>query len=188
MTEMRLIVGLGNPGRKYADTRHNIGFKVIDLLADGLGINVKRRKFGARFGTGYFGDKQLILLKPWRFVNRSGGPVSEAMSFYKLDIGNLLVVLDDMALSVGGIRLRSRGSSGGHNGLKDIVDELGTGDFSRCRVGIGASGAEDAVDFVLARPGIEQRGLLDEATARAKDAVLCWIERGIAAAMSEFNG
>jgi PTH1 family peptidyl-tRNA hydrolase len=187
MTEMRLIVGLGNPGKRYADTRHNIGFKVIDLLADALGVNIKKRKFGARFGVGRIGDKQLILLKPWRFVNLSGESVSEAMSFYKVDIGDLLVVVDDMALPVGKVRLRSRGTSGGHNGLEDIIEKLGSEGFCRCRVGIGAGGTTDAVDFVLSKPAAAERDGLDEAMDRARDAVLCWVEKGIEATMSEYN-
>lgn len=183
MAEMKLIVGLGNPGKRYADTRHNIGFKVIDLLADGLGIDIRKRKFGARFGMGQFCDKQLILLKPWRFMNLSGEAVLQAMSFYKVDIGNLLVVLDDMSLPVGKIRLRSRGSAGGHKGLENIVDKIGCDGFCRCRVGIGERKTEDAVDFVLGMPGADEREKLVEAAAKAADVVNCWVKSGIEEAM-----
>jgi len=185
---MKMIVGLGNPGGKYADTRHNIGFKVIDLLADFLDIKVSRRKFGGRFGTGDFNNHKLILLKPWRFMNISGQVVAAAVDFYGLGLSDLLVVLDDMALAVGRIRLRASGSAGGHNGLVNIIENLGSEDFARCRVGIGAGERTENVDYVLGRPGKKDKLILDEAVNRAKDAALWWIERGIDSAMNQFNG
>lgn len=185
---VKMIVGLGNPGDEYADTRHNIGFKLIDSLAGALKTEVKKRKFGAYFGQVDSGDKKLILLKPWRFMNLSGQVVATAAGFYKLGAGDLLVITDDMALPVGAVRLRSKGSAGGHNGLADIIEKLGTEDFSRCRIGIGQSEEDEAVEFVLSRPGETERLLLVEAIERAREAVLCWVERGIEAAMNEFNG
>ena len=149
---VKMVVGLGNPGRGYADTRHNIGFRVVDSLAQKLKIDVKKRKFAARFGWGESGDKKLILLKPWQFMNRSGSAVAKAMAFYKLSVGGLLVVSDDMALAVGAIRLRAKGSAGGHNGLADVIEKIGTNQFSRLRVGIGQSDREDDMDYVLSRP------------------------------------
>ena len=137
MGNMRMVVGLGNPGDKYIDTRHNTGFKVIDSLAQELGIDVKKRKFGSRFGGGEFADKKLILLKPWQFMNRSGQAVATAAGFYRLNIGDFIVVTDDMDLEPGRIRLRYKGSAGGHNGLEDIIQKLGTNVFARCRGGIG---------------------------------------------------
>jgi PTH1 family peptidyl-tRNA hydrolase len=184
---MKIVVGLGNPGDEYVNTRHNIGFKVIDLLAEQLNIDVRKRKFGARFGLGGFSDKKLILLKPWRYMNRSGQAVASAIGFYKLDLTDLLVVSDDMALPPGKIRIRPAGSAGGHNGLADVIQKLGTDTFSRLRIGIGQSRKQDAVDFVLDKPAKEDRLLLDEATQRAKEAVLCWIEHGIEATMNKFN-
>ena len=138
MGQMKMVVGLGNPGEEYADTRHNIGFKVIDSLAKALAIDVRKRKFGARVGLGEFGDKKLILLKPWQFMNRSGEAVAKAVGFYKLPLSELLVVTDDMALEPGRIRIRAKGSAGGHKGLADIIEKLGTNQFGRLRVGIGA--------------------------------------------------
>ncbi len=185
-----MVVGLGNPGDEYADTRHNTGFRVIDALAKTLNIEVKKRKFGARFGTGEFSDKKLILLKPWNFMNRSGQAVATAVGFYKLALSNLLVVTDDLALEPGRIRLRSKGSAGGHNGLGDIIEKLGTIEFARCRVGIGGEGEEiwqSQVDYVLAEPTKTQKPLLSEAIDRAKDAVLCWIEYDIETSMNKFN-
>ena len=187
MGDMKMIVGLGNPGDKYVDTRHNTGFMVIDSLARDLAIEVKKRKFGARFGSGEFADKKLILLKPWQFMNRSGQAVATAAGFYKLDVDDLLVVTDDMDLDPGRIRIRAKGSAGGHNGLADIAEKLGTNEFARCRVGIGQSGQQEAVDYVLDGPASDQKPLLDEAIERAKDAVFCWIEHGVETAMNEFN-
>ncbi len=182
----KMVVGLGNPGSEYVDTRHNIGFRVIDLLAETLKIDIKRRKFGARIGAGEFADKKLILLKPWQWMNRSGQPVVTAMGFYKLALDDLLVVTDDMDLEPGRIRLRAKGSAGGHNGLADVIEELDTDEFARLRIGIGRSTEEEPVDFVLDRP-TEERPLLDEAVERALNAVLCWVEFGIEATMNRFN-
>ncbi|MHC4323060.1 MAG: aminoacyl-tRNA hydrolase [Planctomycetota bacterium] len=187
MDDMRMIVGLGNPGKEYADTRHNTGFKVIDSLAETIGINVRKRKFGARFESGEFADKKLILLKPWQFMNRSGQAVATAMGFFKLNIGELIVVTDDMDLEPGRIRVRAKGSAGGHNGLADIIEKLGKIEFARCRVGIGRSAGVDTVGYVLNKPAKDQQPLLATAIERARDAVLCWIEYGIETAMNKFN-
>ncbi|MBN2315283.1 MAG: aminoacyl-tRNA hydrolase [Sedimentisphaerales bacterium] len=187
MSDMKLVAGLGNPGGDYADTRHNIGFRVMDSLAEALGIEVKKRKFGARFGLGEFADKKLIVLKPWQFMNRSGQAVATAAGFYKIHVADMLVVTDDMDLESGRIRIRAKGSAGGHNGLADIIEKLGTNAFARCRVGIGRSQEWDAVDFVLGKPGQAEQPLLDAAIERARDAVLCWIEYGIEKAMNQYN-
>jgi len=187
MDDMKIIVGLGNPGGEYADTRHNTGFKVIDALAETIGVKVKRRKFGARFGLGEFGNKKLILFKPWQFMNRSGGAVAAAMGFYRLNAGQLMVVTDDMDLQPGRIRVRAKGSAGGHNGLADIIEKLGTNEFARCRIGIGRSADGEAVGYVLDKPAQDQEPLLVAAIEQARDAVLCWIEDGIEIAMNKFN-
>jgi len=190
MGEIRMVVGLGNPGDEYVDTRHNTGFKVIDLLAEELKVEVRKRKFGARFGSSEFVDKKLVLLKPWQFMNRSGQSVATAAGFYKLGVSDLLVVTDDMDLEPGRIRIRAKGSAGGHNGLADIIDKLGTNEFARCRIGIGRSGEEtrqSRVDYVLDKPTEAEKLLLDRAVERARDAVLCWIEHGVEAAMNRFN-
>ena len=189
---MKIVVGLGNPGEEYAGTRHNIGFKVVDRLSKAIGIDIRKRRFGARFGTGEFGDKKLVLLKPWQFMNRSGEAVAKAVGFYKLPLGELLVVTDDMALEPGRIRIRAKGSAGGHKGLADIIDKLGTNQFGRLRVGIGLPSTgtgweQEAIDYVLDRPMRRERLLLDKAVEMAKEAVLCWLELGIEAAMNKFN-
>jgi PTH1 family peptidyl-tRNA hydrolase len=187
MSETKLVVGLGNPGLEYATTRHNVGFGVIDLLAETLDIKVKKRKFGATFGAGSLRDGKLILLKPWEFMNRSGRSVAKAVGFYKLELSDVLVVTDDMALAPGRIRIRARGSSGGHKGLADVLEKLGTEQVGRLRIGIGQCDDEHAVDFVLDRPTEQEAALLAEAMTRAKDAVLCWAEYGIEATMNKYN-
>lgn len=188
MSEVRMVVGLGNPGSKYVGTRHNIGFEVINCLAEALGIKVNKKKFGAIFGWGEYSDKKLILLKPWQFVNCSGQAAATAAGFYKVELSHLLVVTDDMALEPGRIRIRAKGSSGGHNGLADIIEKVKSEQVNRLRVGIGECGDWQAYDYVLSRPNEEERMLLDEALVKAREAVLCWIERGVEAAMNEYNG
>ena len=190
MSDMKIVVGLGNPGNEYTYTRHNTGFKVIDSLAEALKIEVRKRKFGARLGTGEFAEKKLILLKPWKFMNLSGQVVATAVGFYKLDLNNLIVVTDDLALDPGRIRLRAKGTAGGHNGLADIIEKLVTNEFARCRVGIGSTIEEvsqNQVDYVLSKPNENQKVILEKAIDRARDAILCWIEYGIETAMNKFN-
>lgn len=187
MADVKLIVGLGNPGSDYAETRHNLGFKVIETLEIALSIEVNKRKFAARIGEGSYAGTRLILMKPWKFMNRSGESVATAVGFYKLDLGDLIVITDDMALEVGRIRVRAKGSAGGHNGLGDIIEKLGSNEFARCRVGIGPASGAEAVGHVLGRPPVQEKQLLNDAILRARDAVLCWIRFGIEKTMNEFN-
>ena len=187
MAPIKMVVGLGNPGAEYVGTRHNIGFMVLDSLAGTLGVKVARRKFGARFGEAEFAGKKLILLKPWQFMNRSGQAVATAVGFYKLPLLDLLVVTDDMSLEPGRIRLRAKGSAGGHKGLADIIEKLGSNEFARCRVGIGQSNTQDAYEYVLDKPGRKDVPLLEAAIEKTRDAVLCWVELGIEKAMNQFN-
>jgi len=187
MADVKLIVGLGNPGAEYAETRHNLGFKVIEALESALSVEVNKRKFSARIGEGRYEGQRLILMKPWKFMNRSGEAVATAVGFYKLDLSDLIVVTDDLALEVGRIRVRAKGSAGGHNGLADIIEKLGSNEFARCRVGIGPAQIAKAVDYVLGRPQEQDKRLLNEAILRARDAVLCWVRFGIEKTMTEFN-
>jgi PTH1 family peptidyl-tRNA hydrolase len=184
---VKMITGLGNPGREYAATRHNVGFRVIDLLATDLRTDVNKRKFGGRFGECEYKGCKVMLLKPWQFMNRSGDAVSAAAGFYKLALRDVLVVLDDMWLEPGATRMRARGSAGGHKGLLDIIDKLGSDRFPRLRIGIGKSDTVDAVDYVLGAPDKVQSKLIEQAIVRAKDAVLHWIEYGVDDTMSKFN-
>lgn len=185
--EIKMVVGLGNPGKKYVDTRHNIGFRVIDSLAEKLRLDVRKKRFGACLGSGEFAEWKLILLKPMRFMNCSGEVVATAANFYKLILSNLLVVIDDMALPLGRIRMRMRGSAGGHNGLADVIEKLGTENINRLRIGVGQSDEKEAYDYVLSKPTETERPLLDEAIVKARDAVLCWVEYGIKMTMNKFN-
>ncbi len=187
MSEVRLIVGLGNPGEEYINTRHNIGFEVIDLLAETFGIKVKKKKFGGRFGELLFEDKKLILLKPESYMNRSGQVVVTAFGFYKLEPSDILVVTDDLALEPGVIRLRRKGSAGGHNGLADIIEKFGSEEFSRLRIGIGRSEWASDIEYVLGKISSEQRPLIDEAVNSAKEAILNWVKSGIDETMNRFN-
>ena len=187
MAEMKLIVGLGNPGKEYKGTRHNVGFEVVDLLTEVLGTDVKKRKFGARFGEGEYAGTKVLLLKPWRYMNRSGEVVATAVGFYRLSVGDVLVVSDDMWLEPGRIRVRAKGSSGGHNGLVDVLEKLGTDEVVRLRIGIGQSDEADSVDYVLGRPSKEQRALIADGIGRAKEAALCWVKNGVDETMARFN-
>ena len=186
-SEIKMVVGLGNPGRQYADTRHNIGFRVIDSLTKKLQISVDKRRFKARFGWGQLGGKKLMLFKPWQFMNQSGSSVAGVMSFYKLGAGDLLLVCDDMALALGVIRLRKKGSAGGHNGLVDIIEKLGTENFNRLRVGIGSKEFGSQVDYVLGTPTDDERPLLREMVEKAAEAVICWVQHGIEAASNKYS-
>ncbi|MGA2916026.1 MAG: aminoacyl-tRNA hydrolase [Sedimentisphaerales bacterium] len=183
----RLIAGLGNIGLEYEGTRHNVGFEAIDLLAKRLKIKLNKEKFSAAFGQAEFEDKKLILLKPLLFMNNSGQVVATAANFYKIAAGKILVIADDMALEPGMIRLRASGSAGGHNGLADIIEKLGTDQFNRLRVGIGIRNEMTGRDYVLSRPDETERKLIDKAIAEATEAVMVWISEGIESAMSRFN-
>lgn len=187
MNEIRLIAGLGNPGLEYQGTRHNVGFEVIDLLAERLKVKLNKEKFSAVFGQAEFEDKKLILLKPLLFMNNSGQVVATAANFYRLTAEAMLVITDDMALEPGIIRLRAGGSAGGHNGLADIVQKLGTDQFSRLRVGIGSRDRTPGRDYVLSKPDETDRNLIDKAVTEAADAVMIWLTEGIETAMNRFN-
>lgn len=185
--EVKMIVGLGNPGEEYIGTRHNVGFTVIDSLSKQLKVDLKKRKFGAAFGQSEFEDKKLILLKPQQYMNCSGQVVATAAGFYKLSPNDLLVVTDDMALEPGRIRIRARGSAGGHNGLADIIEKLGSCEFGRLRIGIGRDVNETAHNYVLDKPTDRDRPLIEAAIVKAQQAVICWVRYGVEAAMNEFN-
>jgi PTH1 family peptidyl-tRNA hydrolase len=182
-----MVVGLGNPGSEYAGTRHNIGFQVADALAQSVGITRWQTKFGAKFADAQVEGTKLILLKPWQYMNRSGQAVATAGGFYRLTPDQIWVVVDDLALEPGRIRVRARGSAGGHNGLKDIIAKLGTNAFARCRVGVGSAGGRDTVGYVLGRPSGEDAPLLEQAIARAHAATFCWLRQGIEQVMNDFN-
>ena len=187
MSEIRLIIGLGNDGAEYAGTRHNVGFDVIDLLAKRFEIKDKKKKFGAALGETELESKKLILLKPLQYMNNSGQAAATAAGFYRIPPDRILVITDDMALKPGSIRIRAKGSAGGHNGLSDIIEKLGTEDFARLRIGIGRSTRQTGRDYVLSRPGENEKTRIAAAGLRAVEAVLMWVQLGVEPAMNKFN-
>lgn len=182
-----MIVGLGNPGPKYAATRHNVGFGVVDVLASRWDVSLATEKFHGWFATGEIGGERVVLLKPTTFMNRSGRAVLAAGRFYKLEPDQLLVISDDLALPLGRLRLRPGGSAGGHKGLQDIIDRLGTDAWCRLRIGIGEA-LGGPTDYVLSRFDEEEAVVMDRVRQRAADAVVCWIEHGDELTMTRFNG
>jgi PTH1 family peptidyl-tRNA hydrolase len=184
----RMVVGLGNPGKKYARTRHNIGFRVVDSVAESLGIKLAEKKFGAVLGHGEFEGVKLLLLKPQKYMNLSGQVVATAAGFYKLGLTDFLVVSDDTALEAGRVRIRANGSAGGHKGLADIIRKMKSNEFARLRIGVGRSDSQPREDYVLSEPTSEEKELLEQGIRNAKQAVLCWLSKGVEAAMNEFNG
>jgi PTH1 family peptidyl-tRNA hydrolase len=198
---MKLVIGLGNPGREYVGTRHNIGFEVIDRLADRLGLTfaagefdrVAKSKFDGLAMDGVWqtpagSSEKVLLLKPLTYMNLSGKSVQAAMAFYQLSPPEIMVILDDLALPCGKMRLRANGSSGGHNGLKDIERALGTAEYPRLRLGIDAPPPRvPGRDYVLGKFSDEQISMIEPAIIRATNAVLACIESGIQPAMNRFN-
>lgn len=184
---MKLIVGLGNPGPDYAGTRHNVGYDVMDVLASRWAISLATEKFHGWFGTGKIHGERVALLKPTTFMNRSGRAVLAAGRFYKLDLAELLVISDDLALPLERLRMRPAGSAGGHKGLQDIVDRLGTDAWCRLRIGIGEP-VGTPTDYVLGRFDPEAQAMMQQARHHAADAVECWVQHGPDLTMTRFNG
>ena len=186
---MYIIVGLGNPERKYAGTRHNIGFSAITAISDAYGISMDIKKHKALCGKGMIAGNKVLLAMPQTYMNLSGESVRELVDFYKIDPEEeLSIIYDDIALAPGKLRVRAKGSAGGHNGIKNIIQELGTQKFVRIKVGVGAKPKGwDLADYVLGRFGKEDRKLVDEAQERACKAVELILSDGPDAAMNEYN-
>lgn len=186
---MYIIVGLGNPDRQYQNTRHNIGFDVIDVIADKNNITVRERKHKALIGKGVVGGQKAVLVKPQTYMNLSGESVREVIDFYKAEEkSELIVISDDISLDVGQIRIRKKGSAGGHNGLKNIILHLGHDEFQRVKMGVGQKPeGYDLVDYVLGHFPKEEREIMDESAKRAADAIEVMIAEGADAAMNLFN-
>lgn len=185
---MKLVVGLGNPGQKYSGTRHNAGFEVLAYLARRYDIGRPKAKFNAEVAETIIKNQKTILLSPLTFMNLSGQSVRAAVDFYKLPVADILVICDDMNLDVARLRFKPSGSAGGQNGLKDIIQKLGTQDFGRLRVGVGRPPPNwDAADFVLGKFSNEDQAEMEVGIAKAADAVETWVELGIQAAMNQFN-
>lgn len=185
-----LVVGLGNPGEKYENTRHNVGFLTVDELAERARVPVQKLKHRALTNTLEVGGVKVLLMKPVTYMNLSGEAVRQAVDFYKIPPERVLVVSDDTALAVGRLRIRKGGSAGGHNGLKNIIQHLGTDQFPRVRVGVGEKPHPDydMADWVLGKFQGEDKKVIDGAVKRAADAVECLLKEGPDRAMNRFNG
>ena len=186
---MYIIAGLGNPTREYEKTRHNVGFEVIDVLADMLGTTVEEKKFKGCYGRGNIGGEKVLLLKPQTFMNLSGESIRAASDFYKVGPEHIIIIYDDISLDVGQLRIRKKGSAGGHNGIKNIIAHLGTQEFPRIKVGVGDKPKKmDLADYVLSRFSKEDRAAMEDAFKEAAKAVEVMITEGMDTAMNQFNG
>ena len=187
---MYVITGLGNPTLKYSKTRHNVGFDTIDVLAKKYGIKVKKKQFKALTGEGFIDGEKVILVKPMTYMNNSGESVSEIVKYYKIDPDmELIIISDDLNLDVGVLRIRAKGSAGGHNGLKSIIKCVGTESFDRVRIGVGKVPAgTDVITHVLTRFSRADRAIVKESFEVAADAIVSIISDGIDKTMSKFNG
>ena len=185
-----LVVGLGNPGDKYQGTRHNVGFQVADELAERCRIPIQRLKFRALTNTAVLGGQKVLLIEPVTYMNLSGEAVREAAAFYKVPPEHILVLSDEVALPPGKLRVRTGGSAGGHNGLKNIIAHLGSDQFPRIRLGVGQKPHPDydMADWVLGKPQGEDKKAVEAAVVRAADAVECLLAKGPEEAMNRFNG
>lgn len=184
---MYIIVGLGNPGKKYENTRHNMGFITLDLLAEKFDIKINKIKFKALVGEGFISGHKVLLVKPQTYMNLSGNSVREVMSFYKEDIENLIVIYDDLDTPLGSIRVRKKGSAGTHNGMRSVIYDLQDDNFPRIRIGIGQERKGDLVDFVIGGFTKAEVPLLEDACTRAAGAAACIVEKGVEKAMNEYN-
>ncbi len=185
----RLLIGLGNPGATYTATRHNVGFAVLDVLAERARTAFKRDgRADALLGEGRLRGRPVILVKPLTYMNRSGSAVKHLMRRFTLDPDEIFVIVDDINLALGKIRLRERGSAGGHNGVQDVIDRLGTDAFPRLRIGVGSDFARGGqVDYVLSPFTAEEQPVIEAALSRARDAAVTFVTDGIVTAMNRFN-
>ena len=185
---MKIIVGLGNPTREYAGTRHNVGFSVIYNISDAYNIPVETKKHKALIGKGVIEGEKVVLAMPQTYMNLSGESVRELMDFYKCDLSDLIVIYDDISLDVGKLRIRAKGSAGGHNGIKNIIAHLGTQEFTRIKIGVGEKPAKmDLADYVLGHFSKEEQPVIRESADRAREAVREIITHGVASAMNKYN-
>ena len=184
---MHIITGLGNPGRKYENTRHNLGFTTVDRLAEEHGISVTKSKHKALIGEGRISGQKVLLVKPQTFMNLSGEAVRAVMDYYKEPVENLLVIYDDADIPAGAVRIRKKGGAGTHNGMRSVVSCLGDDGFARIRIGIGTQDDRDIVDHVLGGFTREEADVMREAVLTAVSAVECMLSEGIDIAMNEYN-
>lgn len=184
---MKLVVGLGNPGREYDNTRHNMGFKVLDLLAKNYQELFKKEKFGGKYFIINENNEKVIFLKPQKYMNLSGEVVKEFISFFKIDIKDVIIVVDDLDLPTGKIRLRTHGSSGGHNGLKNIFNNLGTDNIKRIKIGIGNNKNIETKNYVLGNISQEEKNIINSAIIKVKDIIIESLNNDFDKLMSKYN-
>ncbi len=186
---MRLVVGLGNPGDVYRNTRHNAGFMVADKIADDFNIAFDKTKFDSVYGRGFVEKVEVVLAKPMAYMNRTGPPVQKLAHYYRIQCKDMLVIHDDIDLAYGRFKIKEKGGHGGHNGIRSLMDAFGGGDFVRLRIGVGRSEAgADVTGHVLGRFSPEQSQIIDRIIANARDAVVTILSQGTKAGMNLFNG
>ena len=186
--ETFLIAGLGNPDKKYEETRHNAGFRAIDRLAEKLGVRIQEKKFKGLLASVNYDGRKYLLLKPQTYMNLSGESVATAAGFYRIEPDHIIVLFDDVNFECGRMRIRAGGSAGGHNGMKNIIAQLGTDAFPRVRIGIGDKAEKDMIAHVLGKFSADDRQVMDRIFDAAADAALCIAEHGTVEAMNRYNG
>jgi PTH1 family peptidyl-tRNA hydrolase len=188
VNDLYIVAGLGNPGSRYDNTRHNVGFETIDLLGKRLGIKINKLKHKALYAEGVIAGSRVILVKPQTFMNLSGESVREILNWYKVSVNNIIIVYDDIDLPVGKLRLRPKGSSGSHNGMKSVIYQIQSEEFPRVRIGIDRPPEGwDLANYVLSKFSADERKMMDEAISNASDAVEEIIRSGVDQAMNRFN-
>ncbi|WP_039043143.1 aminoacyl-tRNA hydrolase [Sporosarcina sp. ZBG7A] len=186
---MKMIIGLGNPGKQYASTRHNVGFQAIDLLAEQLNAPAMQTKFNGMITTVHVGSEKVMLVKPLTYMNLSGECVRPLMDYYEIDDDEIVVIYDDLDLAPGKLRLRAKGGAGGHNGMKSLIAHIGTNEFNRIRVGVGRpDGPISVADYVLSAFSKDEQPLIQEAVVRSASACRAWLDRPFLEIMNEYNG
>ena len=186
---MKIIIGLGNPGRQYEDTRHNAGFMVVDKFAEKHGVDISKARFNALLGEVFVNGEKIVLVKPMTYMNNSGQAVGEVLNFYKSDLEDIIVVVDDIEIELGMLRIRAKNGKGTHNGLKSIFAHLKTDDYAKMKLGVGKFKRDmDLADFVLARPSKEDDEIIDDLIDRAVDALDEFTASPIDIVMNKFNG
>jgi len=186
--QLRLVVGLGNPGEAYSKTRHNAGFMVVDKVSDAFSIALEKQKFDTRFGIGSVNGVKIVLAKPMAYMNRSGPQVQNIAGYFRILCEDMLVVHDDIDLAFGRLKIKEKGGDGGHKGVRSIIDAFGGGDFTRLRIGVGRPDAEkDAADYVLDEFTLEERKVLGQIITAAKDAIVTILCKGTKEGMNRFN-
>jgi peptidyl-tRNA hydrolase, PTH1 family len=186
--QLRLVVGLGNPGETYSKTRHNAGFMVVDKVSDAFSIALEKQKFDTRFGIGSVDGVRIVLAKPMAYMNRSGPQVQNIAGYFRILCEDMLVVHDDIDLAFGRLKIKEKGGDGGHKGVRSIIDAFGRGDFTRLRIGVGRPDAKnDAADYVLGKFTLEERKVLSQIITAAKDAIVTILCKGTKEGMNRFN-